>query len=230
MRLRSLRKLEEFEIRTEDKNLRGELKGIKALLGSEAEQWSKVGEQVRKVRDMFGPKTPLGKRRTQFADAPEHDLAAIEEAFVEREPVTVVVSDKGWVRTLKGHVEDLSGLDLQDRRQSRFCVLRRDHLKTAAVRHQRQILFARCRQTAGRPRPWRADPDVHRHGAGRRDRLDVRQQGRPQIPDRQRRRARALSSTRTIASAIPARASRCSTSRCRTRPARSRPSPATWSR
>jgi topoisomerase-4 subunit A len=110
MRLRSLRKLEEFEIRTEDKNLRAELKGINAVLASEAEQWSKVGEQVRKVRDIFGPKTPLGKRRTHFADAPEHDLAAIEEAFVEREPVTIVVSDKGWVRTLKGHVEDLSGL------------------------------------------------------------------------------------------------------------------------
>jgi len=110
MRLRSLRKLEEFEIRTEEKNLRGELKGIKTLLGSETEQWAKVGDQVRKVRDMFGPKTPLGKRRTQFADAPEHDLAAIEEAFVEREPVTIVVSDKGWVRTLKGHVDDLSGL------------------------------------------------------------------------------------------------------------------------
>jgi topoisomerase IV subunit A len=110
MRLRSLRKLEEFEIRTEDKNLRGELKGIKAILASASEQWIKVGEQVRKVRDMFGPKTPLGKRRTHFADAPEHDLAAIEEAFVEREPCTIVVSDKGWVRTLKGHVEDLSGL------------------------------------------------------------------------------------------------------------------------
>src|SRR6476646_1971884 len=110
MRLRSLRKLEEMEIRTEDKNLRSELKGVKALLGSETEQWSKVGEQVRKVRDMFGPKTPLGKRRTQFADAPEHDLAAIEEAFVEREPFTVVISEKGWVRTLKGHVEDISGL------------------------------------------------------------------------------------------------------------------------
>src|ERR1700761_7111089 len=110
MRLRSLRRLEEMEIRTEDKNLRGELKGIKSLLGSEAEQWAKVGDQVRNVREIFGPKTPLGKRRTQFADAPEHDLAAIEEAFVEREPVTVVVSDKGWVRTLKGHVADLSSL------------------------------------------------------------------------------------------------------------------------
>src|SRR5258707_4392448 len=110
MRLRNLRRLEEMEIRTEEKNLRGELKDIKALLGSEEQQWSKVGEQVRKVRDMFGPKTPLGKRRTHFADAPEHDLAAIEEAFVEREPVTVVVSDKGWARTLKGQVSDLSGL------------------------------------------------------------------------------------------------------------------------
>ena len=110
MRLRSLRKLEEMEIRTEDKDLRKELKGIEGLLASEPEQWKKVAEQVGKVRDMFGPKTPLGKRRTTFADAPEHDLAAIEEAFVEREPVTVVVSDKGWIRTMKGHVEDLSGL------------------------------------------------------------------------------------------------------------------------
>ncbi len=110
MRLRNLRKLEEMEIRTEDKNLRNELKGVKSLLGSEKEQWDKVGEQVKKVRDMFGPKTPLGKRRTSFADAPEHDIAAIEEAFVEREPVTVVVSEKGWVRTMKGHMADLSGL------------------------------------------------------------------------------------------------------------------------
>ncbi|HLZ05938.1 MAG TPA: DNA topoisomerase IV subunit A [Bradyrhizobium sp.] len=110
MRLRNLRKLEEMEIKTEDKNLRAELKGIKGLLGSETEQWAKVGEQVKKVRDMFGPKTSLGKRRTTFADAPEHDLAAIEEAFVEREPVTVVVSEKGWVRTMKGQMADLSGL------------------------------------------------------------------------------------------------------------------------
>jgi topoisomerase-4 subunit A len=99
-----------MEIRGEDKDLRNEVKGIKAVLASEEEQWKKVGEQVRKVRDTFGPKTPLGKRRTQFADAPEHDLAAIEEALIEREPITVVVSDKGWVRTLKGHVEDLSNL------------------------------------------------------------------------------------------------------------------------
>lgn len=110
MRLRSLRRLEEMEIRGEDKELRAELKGINAVIASEDEQWKKVGEGVKKVRDIFGPKTPLGKRRTQFADAPEHDLAAIEEALVEREPITVVMSEKGWVRTLKGHVTDLSSL------------------------------------------------------------------------------------------------------------------------
>ena len=116
---------------------------------------------------------------------------------------------------------------LQDRRQARPRLLRRDHLEASGVRHQRAVLFARRRQTAGRPRPWRADPHVHRHGAGRRDRLAVRQHRRPQVPDRQPSKGRALSSTRTIASATPARASRCSTSRCRTRPARSRPSRAT---
>ncbi len=110
MRLRSLRKLEEMEIRTEDKNLRAELKGIKGVLASETEQWVKVAEQVKKVRETFGPKTPLGKRRTQFADAPDHDMAAIEEALVEREPITILVSDKGWVRTMKGQVADLSTL------------------------------------------------------------------------------------------------------------------------
>lgn len=110
MRLRSLRKLEEMEIRSEDKKLRAELKGIQAILGSETAQWARVGEEIRSVREKFGPKTPLGKRRTQFAEAPEHDLAAMEEALVEREPITVVVSDKGWVRTLKGQVADLSNL------------------------------------------------------------------------------------------------------------------------
>ena len=62
------------------------------------------------MRTTFGPKTPLGKRRTTFAVAPEHDEAAIEEALVEREPITVVVSEKGWIRALRGQVADLSSL------------------------------------------------------------------------------------------------------------------------
>jgi topoisomerase-4 subunit A len=110
MRLRNLRKLEEMEIRQEEKDLRVEKKSIEELLGSEKQQWKKVSEQVREVRDTFGPKTPLGKRRTTFADAPQHDEAAIEEALVEREPVTIVVSEKGWIRALRGQVSDLASL------------------------------------------------------------------------------------------------------------------------
>ena len=110
MRLRNLRKLEEMEIRTEDKDLRAERTELKKLLGSEKEQWKTVAGEIRKIRDTFGPKTKLGKRRTTFAEAPQHDEAAIEEAMVEREPITVVVSEKGWIRALRGHVTDLSGV------------------------------------------------------------------------------------------------------------------------
>src|SRR6476620_1030911 len=110
MRLRNLRKLEEMEIRQEDKALRTERKKLKDLIGSETEQWKRIADDVKEVRTKFGPKTPLGKRRTTCAQAPVHDLAAIEEALVEREPITVVVSEKGWIRTLRGTVSDLSGV------------------------------------------------------------------------------------------------------------------------
>jgi topoisomerase-4 subunit A len=110
MRLRNLRRLEEMEIRQEDKTLRVEKKSIEDLLRSEKQQWTKIADEVRAVRERFGPKTPLGKRRTGFAKAPAHDEAAIEQALVEREPVTIVVSDKGWIRALRGQVADLSGL------------------------------------------------------------------------------------------------------------------------
>ena len=110
MRLRNLRKLEEMEIRSEEKDLREERKKLKALLGSEAEQWKTISAQIKEIRNLFGPKTDLGKRRTSFGEAPEHDAAAIEEALTEREPITVVVSEKGWVRALRGHVSDLSGV------------------------------------------------------------------------------------------------------------------------
>jgi topoisomerase-4 subunit A len=110
MRLRNLRKLDEMEIKREDKELRVERKGLQELIKSEKDQWKKVADEIRKVRETFGPKTPLGKRRTGFAEAPEHDEAAIEEAMVVREPITVVVSQKGWIRALRGHVSDLSGV------------------------------------------------------------------------------------------------------------------------
>jgi topoisomerase IV subunit A len=110
MRLRNLRKLEEMEIRKEDKDLRAEKKALEGLIRSEPNQWKAIAEEIRKVRATFGPKTPLGKRRTDFAEAPAHDEAEIEAAMVEREPITVVVSEKGWIRALRGHVGDLSNI------------------------------------------------------------------------------------------------------------------------
>ena len=110
MRLRNLRKLEEMEIRREHEQLGAEKGTIEKLLRSEATQWKTVAWEIKEVRKAFAPTTPLGKRRTAFADAPEHDEAAIEAAMVEREPITVVVSEKGWIRALRGNVTDLSGL------------------------------------------------------------------------------------------------------------------------
>jgi topoisomerase-4 subunit A len=110
MRLRNLRRLDEMEIKRENKELREEKSGVEKLIRSEKEQWKTVAAEIKKVRDTFGPKTPLGKRRTGFAEAPEHDEAAIEEAMVVREPITVVVSEKGWIRALRGHQSDLSGV------------------------------------------------------------------------------------------------------------------------
>jgi len=113
MRLRNLRKLEEMEIRAEDKALREEQKKLKALVASEDQQWKTVAGQIREIKATFGPKTELGRRRTDFAEAPAHDVAAIEEAMVVREPITVVVSEKGWVRALRGHVTDLSNVSFK---------------------------------------------------------------------------------------------------------------------
>jgi topoisomerase IV subunit A len=110
MRLRNLRKLEEMEIRREHEQLGAEKGTIEKLLRSEATQWKTVAWEIKEVRKAFAPTTPLGKRRTAFAEAPEHDEAAIEAAMVEREPITVVVSEKGWIRALRGNVTDLSGL------------------------------------------------------------------------------------------------------------------------
>lgn len=114
MRLRTLRKLEEFEIRKEFDGLTIEKKQIEALLASDARQWSTIKWEVSSIREKFGPETELGKRRTQFADAPEHDLTDIAHAMIEREPVTVVVSEKGWLRAMKGHLTDHSLLTFKE--------------------------------------------------------------------------------------------------------------------
>lgn len=112
LRLRSLSKLEEVEIRAEHDKLSKERRELKQLLKSEELQWEHVAAEVKETREKYSKKTALGKRRSTFDDAPEVevDLAA---ALVEKEPVTVILSEKGWVRALKGHQDDLSKLEFK---------------------------------------------------------------------------------------------------------------------
>jgi topoisomerase IV subunit A len=114
MRLRSLRKLEEFEIRTEFDTLSKEKAEIEALLASDEKQWQTVAWEIGEVRKKFAKATDIGRRRTQFASAPEADVEAIQQAMIEKEPVTVVISEKGWIRALKGHIADTSGLQFKE--------------------------------------------------------------------------------------------------------------------
>jgi topoisomerase-4 subunit A len=113
MRLRSLRKLEEIEIRKEHEALSKEQAELQALQVSTARQWTRISKQIKKVREAFGPETEMGRRKTGFGEAPDTDLADIQEAMIEREPVTIVLSQKGWIRAMKGHVADASGLQFK---------------------------------------------------------------------------------------------------------------------
>ena len=113
MRLRSLRRLEEMEIRKEHKALSAERKRLRALLASETERWAAIAAEIEETRKKFGGGA-LGTRRTRFAEAPTAAAEAVEEALTVREPVTVVYSEKGWIRAMKGHLADASGLKFKD--------------------------------------------------------------------------------------------------------------------
>jgi topoisomerase-4 subunit A len=114
MRLRSLRKLEEMEIRCEHDNLTKERKELKALLASKDKQWKTIADEIKALKDQFGQKTALGKRRTSFAEAPEGVETELAEAMIEKEPVTIVLSEKGWIRAIRGHQTDIDSLTFKE--------------------------------------------------------------------------------------------------------------------
>ena len=113
MRLRALRKLEEIEIRKEFDALTAEKADIEALLASEEKQWQTVAWEIGEVKKTFAKATELGRRRSTFDIAPDTDVEAIQQAMIEKEPITVVISEKGWIRALKGHV-DTSGVSFKE--------------------------------------------------------------------------------------------------------------------
>ncbi|MEE2525051.1 DNA topoisomerase IV subunit A [Hyphobacterium sp. HN65] len=122
MRLRALRKLEELEIRKEEKSLKGERSELKTLIGSEEVQWAKVDEEIAGVEESFGPKTDIGRRRTDFGEAGEDISDAVAEALIVKESILVVVSQKGWIRALKGHAHDIAGIAFKEGDSALFTV------------------------------------------------------------------------------------------------------------
>lgn len=121
-RLRQLARLEEMELNREHTELSEERGGIVALLGSEKEQWKLVAVGLRGVRKALGPATRVGARRTSFAEAPAIDLDSSSEALVAREPITVILSDRGWIRAARGRVEDPSTLAFKEGDKLAFLV------------------------------------------------------------------------------------------------------------
>ena len=108
MRLRSLRKLEEMEITKENKALTVESRGLRALIASPAQQTERLARDLAALRQLYGPDTALGQRRTTITTAPNVKLLSIED-MMDKEPLTIITSAKGWVRALKGHADLAAG-------------------------------------------------------------------------------------------------------------------------
>ena len=186
-----------------------ERKELKALLASKDKQWKTIADEIKALKDQFGQKTALGKRRTSFAEAPEGVETELAEAMIEKEPVTIVLSEKGWIRAIKGPSDRYRRPRLQGRRPAEARGQGADHRHAAAVRHQWPVLFARRRQAAGGQGPRRAvPPDDRYRGGGRRGRA-VRCTSRAASCSSPRPAATASSCRRTRSSPRRARASRC---------------------
>ena len=112
MRLRSLRRLEEMELRREHAKLDREARGLRALLGDERLRWTRIAGEIETTRANFAG-GPLGMRRTLIGTAPAPAMMD-EQAWAEREPITVILSQKGWMRARPGHVADVGELKFKD--------------------------------------------------------------------------------------------------------------------
>ena len=104
MKLRNLRKLDEEEIRTEHNDLREEKAGLEVLASDENKRWAAIAEEIKRTKEKYSKKTALGRRRTEFAEPPT-DVEVPVEAWIEKEPITIILSQKGWIRCLKGYAD-----------------------------------------------------------------------------------------------------------------------------
>ncbi|MFC4351360.1 DNA topoisomerase IV subunit A [Fodinicurvata halophila] len=113
MRLRSLRRLEEMELRREHERLTEEQADLNVLLEDGERRWRVIDDQIVGLQQEFSTQTPLGRRHTEIGTAPAAVVIPLE-AVIDKEPVTVLLSEKGWIRALKGHHDDLSETRYKD--------------------------------------------------------------------------------------------------------------------
>ncbi|MCZ4280177.1 DNA topoisomerase IV subunit A [Kiloniella laminariae] len=133
MRLRALRKLEEIAIRDEHAALTAEKLDLEDILAREERRWEIVSDQIKDLRKAYGQKTELGRRRTDISDMPD-DVVVPLEAVIEREPLTILCSEKGWIRAMKGHQEDTGEAKYKEGDSGRFFI----HAQTT----DRLLIFA----------------------------------------------------------------------------------------
>ncbi|MFN9542044.1 MAG: DNA gyrase subunit A, partial [Alphaproteobacteria bacterium] len=148
MRLRSLRKLEEMEIRQEHKSLQAEQKDLKSLVKSEDLQNDRLKASFQELRARFGAKTVLGKRRSTFSDAPAIEDVPLE-SLVEKEPITVLCSEKGWIRAMKGHIEPSDDVKYKDGDKARFWVRSQTTDKLLVLSTNGRFFTLDCSQLPG---------------------------------------------------------------------------------
>ncbi len=181
-----------MEIRAEHDKLSKERRDLKPLLKSDDLQWERIADEIKATREAYSKKTELGRRRTTFADAPAIEVD-LDQAMIEKEPITVLLSEKGWIRALKGHLEDLSKLEFKQG----------DSLKRAvpAFTTDKCLLFA----TNGKFFTLEANklPGGRGHGEPRAS------DGRPRREPRGRRAVRARAGRKLLVASSGATASSC---------------------
>ncbi|MCH2547907.1 MAG: DNA topoisomerase IV subunit A [Alphaproteobacteria bacterium] len=121
MRLRSLRRLEEIEIQSEHDKLSAEQADLQDILASEDRRWTVINDEIKDIKKRFGQATKLGERRTRMGDTPANINITIE-AFVEKEPITILCSNMGWIRALKGHTDDVSDAKYKEGDEEGFVI------------------------------------------------------------------------------------------------------------
>ena len=148
MRLRSLRKLEEFEIQEEHKRLSEELTNIKLLLDNQDSRWNLISNEIKQTKKEYGSKNEIGIRRTIIDENPIQIEVSVE-SMIEKEPITIVCSKNGWVRALKGHISDESEIKYKEGDSQGFVLMAQTTDKLLVMSSSGKVYTLGCDKLPG---------------------------------------------------------------------------------